>query len=74
MLNYKYDRPLIVGMSVSDDGRDRKSKGNRKVDDARTNAIRDATPGVQSPAQVKEMGSEKAYRKKVGVGMDDEHH
>ena len=59
---------------MSDGGRDGKSKGNRKVDDARTNAIRDATPGVQSPAQVKEMGSEKAYRKKVGVGMDDEHH
>jgi hypothetical protein len=60
-------------MSVSDEGRDRKPRGNRKVDDARTNAIRDATPGVQSPAQVKEMGGAKANRKKMGAGMDDEH-
>jgi hypothetical protein len=60
-------------MSVSDEGRYRKPKGNPKGDDARTNAIRNATPGVQSPAQVKEMAGEKAYRKKVGAGVDDEH-
>jgi hypothetical protein len=61
-------------MSVSDEGRDRRSRRNRNVDDARTNAIRDATPGVQSPAQVKEMGRAKANRKRAGEDVDDEHH
>jgi hypothetical protein len=55
-------------MSVSDIEHQKRQKMGRRGAEGRQNAINDATPDIQSPGMIKEIGKEKAGKQKAEKG------
>ena len=49
-------------MSVYNAGSEEDPKGKRKIGQARLNQVKDATPDVQPPGQIKEIDSQKSRK------------